>query len=141
MERDASGKIVRILGRGADNPLNDPLRQFDSDSDDGEAGDDQSGRQRQRQGEDEEWGGIRDDEEASGRPEVVRQLEREASRPVQKTVRHSSRGEVEWLERLVRKHGDDTAAMARDMTLNPMQQSQKDISKRIKRWRASCGGA
>ncbi|KAK1983476.1 ribosome biogenesis protein Nop16 [Colletotrichum cereale] len=120
VERDADGKIVKIH-YGSDrrsNPLNDPLNALESDAEDG--------------GEDEEeggWGGI-DDE---SRPEVIRLLEREAALPTVKKPRHMSQQEREWLERLVARHGDDVAAMARDRKLNPMQQTQGDIARRIKR--------
>ena len=128
VELDADGKIVRVLGRGRegnvdDNPLNDPLLQFDSDNDA------------------EEWGGIdddEDDEEAEAhRPAVIRELERQAGLPTEKRPRHQSRAEVEWLERLAGRHGDNAAAMARDRKLNPMQQTEADIARRLKKWKAS----
>jgi nucleolar protein 16 len=95
-----------------------------------------------------EWGGIDDDDDeeaGAGRgakkarkgAKVVRQLEAEARRPVEKKVRHQSEREKEWLARLVERHGDDTAAMARDMKLNPMQQTEADIARRIKKWKES----
>ncbi|KAK2052768.1 ribosome biogenesis protein Nop16 [Colletotrichum caudatum] len=119
VERGADGKIVRIH-YGSDrrsNPLNDPLNALESDAEDGGPG------------EDEGWGGI-DDE---NRPEVIRLLEKEAARPTVKKQRHISQQEREWLERLVARHGDDVAAMARDRKLNPMQQTEGDIARRIKR--------
>ncbi|KAL2179014.1 ribosome biogenesis protein Nop16 [Thermothelomyces heterothallicus CBS 202.75] len=137
VERDSSGRITRVL-RG-DNPLNDPLNDLDSDPEEEEkekekkAGD---GQQRKRH---EEWGGFGDDDDDddndddSGKPEVLRALEREASRPVEKAVRHQSERELEWLRRLVARHGQDTAAMARDMKLNPMQQTAADIRKRLRK--------
>lgn len=133
VELDADGKIVRVLGRGRegnvdDNPLNDPLLRFDSDNED-------TG---------EEWGGIDDDEEdvvdeeaEARRPAVIRELERQAGLPTEKRPRHQSRAEVEWLERLVGRHGDNAAAMARDRKLNPMQQTEADIARRLKKWKAS----
>ena len=127
VERDADGKIVRIVRPGqstAANPLRDPLSQFDTDEEaesDGDDGDDG-----------EEWGGIDNDDDGP-RTEVVRQLEEEASRPVEPTVRRQSTREVEWLERLVARHGDDTLAMARDIKLNPMQQTKADIARRLKK--------
>ncbi|KAK2020545.1 ribosome biogenesis protein Nop16 [Colletotrichum zoysiae] len=123
VERDADGKIVRIH-YGSDrrsNPLNDPLNALESDAEDG------SGEEEEEKG----WGGIDDDDES--RPEVIRLLEKEAARPTVKKPRHMSQQEREWLERLVARHGDDVAAMARDRKLNPMQQTEGDIARRIKR--------
>ncbi|EFQ27961.1 ribosome biogenesis protein Nop16 [Colletotrichum graminicola] len=120
VERDADGKIVKIH-YGSDrrsNPLNDPLNALESDAEDG-------GEEEEEEG----WGGI-DDE---SRPEVIRLLEKEAARPTVKKPRHMSQQEREWLERLVARHGDDVAAMARDRKLNPMQQTEGDIARRIKR--------
>ncbi|KAK2595175.1 Ribosome biogenesis protein Nop16 [Conoideocrella luteorostrata] len=129
VERDADGKIIRILGSTSSltkpNPLNDPLNSLDSDSEDG-GGDD-----------DEEWGGIAEREalEDESTTEVVKSLIEESHNPAPKVARYQSDGEREWLERLVARHGDDTAAMARDMKLNPMQQTARDIAKRIKKMR------
>ncbi|KAI5924786.1 ribosome biogenesis protein Nop16 [Camillea tinctor] len=128
VERDASGKIVRILSADASgkhkarpNPLNDPLVALDSDS------------------EAEEWGGIRDAEQAEN--DIVRQLEAEAARPVEKRPRAQSAREVAWLRALVQAHGeDDVRAMARDRRLNPMQQTEADIARRIRKWKSEGGG-
>ncbi|KND93408.1 Nucleolar protein 16 [Tolypocladium ophioglossoides CBS 100239] len=121
VERDADGKIIRVLGRHPDNPLRDPLAALDSDSEgDGE-------------GAAEEWGGIAEAEpQAGGSTDVVRSLIEESHNPAPRKPRHQSEGEREWLERLVAKHGDDTRAMARDTRLNPMQQTAADLAKRIK---------
>ncbi|KAL7625513.1 Nucleolar protein 16 [Parahypoxylon ruwenzoriense] len=128
VERDASGRIVRVLDgkKHRANPLNDPLNALDSDDDD----DDEDARGAVGQEEEEEWGGF--DEEAGG---IVPQLEREANRPVVKKPRSQSAQEVEWLRSLVDEHGDDTAAMARDRKLNPMQQTEADIARRIGKWK------
>lgn len=129
VERDADGKILRVIhGLGSSrraNPLSDPLNDLDSDDDEDKEEEPQ-----------EEWGGIGDDEEED-KTEVVKQLEEEASRPVEKKVRHQSEQELEWIGRLVAKHGDNVAAMVRDRKLNPMQQTKGDIARRIKRWRSS----
>jgi nucleolar protein 16 len=125
VERDPeTGKIIRVItggvAAGRPNPLNDPLARFDEDEED-EAGEDA-----------EEWEGI-DEEEENKRPAVIRQLEKEANAPREKTVRYQSEREMEWLQKLVEKHGDDTAAMARDIKLNPMQQTGSDIRRRLKK--------
>ncbi|WYZ38834.1 hypothetical protein EsH8_III_000748 [Colletotrichum jinshuiense] len=121
VERDENGKIIKIhyAGSKRNNPLNDPLNALDSDEEDEEDEDEEEG---------EGWGGI-DDE---SRPEVIRMLEKQAALPTVKKPRHMSQQEREWLERLIAKHGDDTAAMTRDRKLNPMQQTQGDIARRIK---------
>ncbi|KAL2136913.1 hypothetical protein VTI74DRAFT_74 [Chaetomium olivicolor] len=122
VERDSQGRITRVLRDT--NPLNDPLNELDSDSET------QQQKKKELEKYQDEWSGIRDD---PAKPEVLRELEREASRPVEKTVRHQSERELEWLQRLVARHGDDTAAMARDMKLNPMQQTAADIRRRLKK--------
>lgn len=125
VERDPeTGRIVRIIrgerAVGRPNPLNDPLARFDEDSEE-EGGE-----------EAEEWEGI-DEGEENERPAVIRQLEEEANAPREKTVRYQSEREMEWLQKLVEKHGNDTAAMARDLKLNPMQQTGSDIRRRLKK--------
>ncbi|KAI8156777.1 Nucleolar protein 16 [Colletotrichum sp. SAR 10_70] len=121
VERDENGKIVRIHYSKSSraNPLNDPLNDIEADSDDEE-----------EEEETEEWGGI-DDE---SRPEVIRLLEKEASRGELKKPRHMSQQEKEWLERLIAKHGDNAEAMARDRKLNPMQQTSADIARRLRKF-------
>ncbi|KAI1429537.1 ribosome biogenesis protein Nop16 [Xylaria sp. FL1777] len=124
VERDESGKIVRVISteRKRPNPLNDPLAELDTDS---EAEPVDEG------GEDaDEWDGFEQNE-------IVRQLEDEANRPVEKKPRTASAREAEWLQRLVDRHGDDTVAMARDGKLNPMQQTAADIARRIRKWRGN----
>ncbi|RYP27179.1 hypothetical protein DL767_007772 [Monosporascus sp. MG133] len=142
VERDASGRIVRIVEastskrgtrRANNNPLNDPLAALDSDWSDSE------GEGGERDNAAEEWGGIDDgdDEDGEGTTgKIVRQLEAEANRLVEKKPRTQSQREREWVAELVRKHGDDVRAMARDRALNPMQQTEADIARRIRKWKA-----
>ncbi|KAF4450844.1 hypothetical protein F53441_6067 [Fusarium austroafricanum] len=115
VERDADGKIIRILGEAKPNPLNDPLNDLDNDSD-AEAA--------------EEWGGIEDDADAT---DVVKTLLEQSRQPDLPKKRHQSTREKEWLDKLVAKYGDDTAAMAKDRKLNPMQQTAADIAKRLRK--------
>ncbi|VUC24264.1 unnamed protein product [Clonostachys rosea] len=122
VERDADGKIVRVIGPAA-NPLNDPLNALDSD----EEMDDED------EEEHEEWGGI---QENGKETEVVKSLIQEARNPAPKKKRHQSEQEREWLEKLISKYGDDTKAMAKDRKLNPMQQTEADIRRRIKKMNA-----
>lgn len=118
VERDADGKIVRILRDT--NPLNDALNDLDSDAEAEEK-------------EYEEWGGFHDGRVDTQKSEVLKALEEEASRPEVKMVRHSSEREVEWLQKLVAKHGENVGAMVRDRKLNPYQQTPADISRRLKK--------
>ncbi|KAI1365335.1 ribosome biogenesis protein Nop16 [Xylaria arbuscula] len=123
VERDADGKIIRVISkepRKRANPLNDPLVELDTDSEAESEGEEEA----------EEWGGFEGEQN-----EIVRQLEDEANRPVVKKPRTVSAREAEWLQSLVDRHGDDTAAMARDRKLNPMQQTGADIAKRIRKWK------
>lgn len=122
VQRDADGKIVRVLRK--DNPLNDPLNDIESD----EEGD---------TSEEQESGGVEKKSADGEATKVVDQLEAEASRPTEAHKRHQSQQEREWLARLVARHGDDTAAMARDLKLNPMQQTAANISKRLKIYKAN----
>ncbi|ORY71143.1 ribosome biogenesis protein Nop16 [Pseudomassariella vexata] len=123
VERDEEGKIVRVIDFGRKepkpNPLNDPLNDLDTDPED-EMNDDG-----------ETWGGI--DGEGEETTEVVKALEAEANRPVERKVRGLSAREKEWLESLIERHGEDTRAMFRDRRLNPMQQTEADIARRIRK--------
>ncbi|KAI8633202.1 ribosome biogenesis protein Nop16 [Xylariaceae sp. FL1651] len=127
VERDESGQVVRVVSaqKKPFNPLNDPLVDLDSDSDAASSNGENA----------EEWGGFAGEDDQN---DIIRQLENEANRPVEKKPRTQSSREVEWLQRLVDRHGEDTAAMARDRKLNPMQQTAADIAKRIRKWK---GGA
>ncbi len=119
IERDTDGKVGRIVRPDLDgNPLHDPLNHIYSDED-------------EEREDAEEWGGI--EEGDADTPEVIRQLEAEASRPTAPARRYQSDREVEWLEHLAAKYGADTAAMARDVKLNPMQQTKGDIARRLKK--------
>ena len=53
--------------------------------------------------------------------------------------RMQSRREEEWIERLLARWGDDVAAMMRDRRLNPRQQSEGDLRRRIKIFRERRG--
>ncbi|OAA72537.1 nucleolar protein 16 [Cordyceps fumosorosea ARSEF 2679] len=137
VERDASGKIIRVVRD--DNPLKDPLRHLDEDDEDGDqvvTELDGGGyvKNRKSREEHEEWGGIVDVDE--GTTDVVRELVEQARNPAPKKARHLSEREAEWLSRLVARHGDDTRAMARDPKLNPMQQTAADIARRLKKLNA-----
>jgi nucleolar protein 16 len=122
VERDpVTGKITRIISSSASaafNPLNDPLAKFDRDSD----------AESEEEAEAEEWDGFEED-----KGKLVHQLERMAKVPREKRVRHQSEREMEWLQRLRERHGDDFQAMARDGKLNPMQQTAADVRKKFRK--------
>ncbi|KAK7935793.1 nucleolar protein 16 [Apiospora marii] len=132
VERDENGKIIRIIStnekKTKPNPLNDPLNELETDSeaeeDDEEMGDDG-----------ETWGGIEEENEDGVRTNVVKALEAEANRPRQKHIRGQSQREREWLQDLIDRHGDNTRAMARDRKLNPMQQTEADLERRIAKFK------
>lgn len=130
-----TGAILSVLDGDHDerpNPLNDPLRALDSDSD--EEMDERF----------DQHGSALNPAAAQNatqpKTDVVERLELEASRPAPKYQRRQTEGEIAFIEDLVRKHGDDYAAMARDMKVNYMQRSEGDLKKRIKKWRER-GGA
>lgn len=120
VERDPeTGKIIRVIRAETDptsNPLNDPLNEsmeFEPE---------QPPTRTQKQN------------------EIIAQLEAQAAHEeemlLKKQPRHQSSREEEWIARLVEKHGDDIRAMVRDKKLNPMQQTEGDIGRRLKKWKA-----
>jgi nucleolar protein 16 len=120
VERDPeTGKILRVIRAEPakdhlDNPLNDPLNEI-TDLDTVAANQNPNG--------------------------VIAELEQEAAeeaeRLAKKRPRQQSQREEEWITRLVEKHGDNVRAMVKDRKLNPMQQTEGDISRRLKRWKNS----
>lgn len=111
VERDPeTGKIIRVIHDKKENPLNDQLLTDDEeDADMSEVGGETHG--------------------------IIAELERQAASAPEKKPRKQSAREKEWIERLVSKYGEDTKKMSRDMKLNPMQQTEADIARRIKKWR------
>jgi nucleolar protein 16 len=120
VERDpATGRIIRVLGSESnnenDNPLNDPLNDLDESD-------------------------AEDVDPQGAKTGIIAQLEAEAAAEEQslakKQPRQQSQREEEWIARLIEKHGDNIKAMVRDKKLNPMQQTEGDIGRRIKKWKA-----
>ncbi len=71
---------------------------------------------------------------------IVRELEAAAQAGIkQRKPRMQSQREEEWIEHLVRRWGEDYKGMRRDRRLNPGQQSEGDLRRRVKRWRKSGG--
>ena len=116
-----TGYLVRILENGQNtraNPLNDPLNELE-DSDP------------------EEWEGFDNIPAVGSGPqtEVLSKLENLASSGVRTAPRKQSRREQEWIQKLVEKYSDDYGKMFRDVKLNPMQQSEGDIKRRVLKWK------
>lgn len=65
-------------------------------------------------------------------PEMVMQAAMGGGR---KRPRKQSKREEEWVEQLVARYGDDVGKMARDRKMNPMQQSEGDIARRVRMWK------
>ncbi len=72
---------------------------------------------------------------------IVRELEEEASLEAKKKPRQQSQREEEWIENLVATYGEDYRSMVRDRRLNPMQQSEGDLRRRVRRWKGRQGVA
>ncbi|KMU88369.1 hypothetical protein CIHG_06167 [Coccidioides immitis H538.4] len=130
VERDPeTGKILRII-------------QPDQDGDDGTI--EVAGHKRRRTNPlDDPLNELSDVEDSTLRDtgastDVVSALERQAAaeeeRVKKRKPRHQSKREEEWLQWLVDKYGDDVPAMVRDRKLNPMQQTEGDIRRRLRKW-------
>ena len=125
VERDPeTGKILRVVhDKQRSNPLNDPLN---SDSDDDMEGLDS--------------GNNVEVDEVEREGNIVRELERQARTGGKKVKeRVQSEREKEWCERLVTRWGEDYHGMVRDRKLNPMQQTEAVIRRRIEKWVAAGG--
>jgi nucleolar protein 16 len=123
VERDESGKIIKVIHAHTKkaNPLNDPLNELENEEEDADG--------------DNAIGGFEGFEDEKN--EVVRQLEEQALRVAEKKPRKQSTREKEWCQRLAEKWGTDYKSMVKDRRLNPMQQNEPDIRRRIEKWRAS----
>lgn len=106
IERDEDGNIVNIVyGKSAEEALNDD--EIEKEDGDGEG--------------------------ENNTTDIVKALEEQASFVV-KRERSQSEREKEWVEVLVQKHGRDYSKMVWDRKLNPYQQSEGDIRRRVARW-------
>lgn len=107
-----TGAIVSVQHEKSerDNPLGDPLNDLsDSGSDEMVV-------------------------ESSGRG-VISALEEQAKQSRPKRPRMQSQLEREWIERLVGRWGDDWGGMVRDRKLNPQQQTEGDLKRRVELWK------
>ncbi|KAL9611457.1 MAG: hypothetical protein Q9167_003894 [Letrouitia subvulpina] len=67
---------------------------------------------------------------------IISELEKQAMiGETEKRPRKQSTREEAWIEKLIKKYGDDVNGMARDRKLNPMQQSKGDLRRRVRRWK------
>lgn len=107
--RDGNGEVLRVI-YGKKKPLSEDLELLDTPVEVEEA-----------------------------KTEVVKQLEAYAARPIAPKERTQSEREVEWLERLYNKYGDDYARMKWDKKLNIYQQSEGDLRRRILKWKKKNG--
>ncbi|KAK6538899.1 Nucleolar protein 16 [Orbilia ellipsospora] len=71
--------------------------------------------------------------------DLVKALREQATMGIKKERVQSDR-EMDWVRRLVEKHGEDYQAMFWDKELNIRQQSVGDIKRRIKKWKAAQKG-
>lgn len=132
VERDPeTGKILRVIRddeeeeeneieiagrkRKRTNPLGDPLTEI------------------------EEGGGAssRQTKTTSSEPsDFVKELEQRVAQEEEavkkRRPRQQSKREEEWIQRLIEKHGDNIQAMVWDRKLNPYQQSEGDLRRRIR---------
>lgn len=153
VERDANGRIVRVLGDAA--PVHNPLNDLLNDLEDEEEAEEAEAATKTY----EEWGGIEDAPKkgkkgkkaasaSTAATPVVAALEQLASRPVgPKHVRHQSHAERAWLQTLVDHYGETDpsdatlATMAFDRRRNPFQRTAADIRRRLATFRAEGGAA
>lgn len=135
--RNEKGAITGVIRdeeeeeqRQRKNPLNDPLNGLTSDDDDEEGGADAFNRD----GRVAAAGVPARSRAAAAAAGIVPELEESAKYGKRKRPRKQSQREREWVERLVARHGEDYGAMRRDRKLNPMQQSEGDLRRRIAVW-------
>jgi nucleolar protein 16 len=114
IERGPDGKILRVIHAEVQkpNPLQDPLNDLASESED-------------------------EVEVPMAKTDIVRRLEEQARNAAPKKPRKQSTREAEWVAQLVAKYADDYTKLVRDRRLNPMQQSEGDLKRRVRRWRES----
>ena len=112
-----TGAIVSVQREKSEreNPLGDPLNEIDE---------------------------LEEEEEEvveGDRRGVVPELEEQAKYSKPKRPRMQSQREREWIQRLVERWGDDWGGMVRDRKLNPQQQSEGDLKRRVGIWKKRNG--
>lgn len=120
------------------NPLNDPLNELESDDDDVERKEVGEGARDIVAG---EGAGAGAGESRAVGGGIVEQLEAAAMMAGNKKTRPriQSRREKEWIEALMSRWGENYRGMMTDRRLNPMQQSEGDLRRRIERWKNGHG--
>ena len=114
-----TGAILRVEdSRSKANPLNDLLNSDDEEDEDAD-----------------EEGAPRSVTRGAMGGGIVSELVESARYEKKKRPRVQSAREREWCERLVARWGDDWGGMSRDRRLNPMQQSEADLRRRVELWR------
>jgi len=68
---------------------------------------------------------------------IIPELEKSAQYEKKRQPRKQSQREQEWIASLIERWGDDWVGMVRDRKLNPMQQSEGDLKRRVKQWQKS----
>ena len=128
--RDQEGRILKLVDKeeGWTNPLNDALAAMEEHIEAEGVLDSSNGTNHDRFNHD----------------RVVPELEAAALTELTKITktkkpRKQSQREQEWIEQLVDKYGQDIRSMSRDQKLNPNQQTEADIRKRVDVWQKSRG--
>ena len=106
-----TGAIISVQHEkreGRENPLDDPLNEV-SDLHDNAVGDSAGG--------------------------IIPELEEQATYSRPKRPRMQSQREREWIERVVGRWGNNWGGMMRDRKLNPQQQSEGDLKRRVGIWK------
>lgn len=130
MVRDPkTGAILSVQASGEErrNPLGDALNDLSDDDDDDDDGEEGG-----------EGAGIEGVGESRG---IVAELEKEARLGRRERPRVQSEREREWCGRLVEVWGEDWGGMCRDRRLNPMQQCEGDLRRRVGLWMDGRQGA
>lgn len=123
--RDGEGRILEVIHEDGDsNPFDDPLIDNASDIENPSLPQIHSNHDRNS--------GVVPALEAA----VIAELAEVRAR---KKPRKQSEREQEWIEALVARYGDDVRGMRRDRRLNPNQQTEADIGRRVGVWRKSKG--
>ncbi|CAF9903354.1 MAG: Nucleolar protein 16 [Heterodermia speciosa] len=126
--RDQEGRILKLVdnAEGWTNPLKDPLTAMDEHIETEGALNSSNRSTHDRIGQD----GVVPELEAAALAELAKITKK-------KRPRKQSQREQEWIERMVDRYGQDIRSMSRDRKLNPNQQTEADIRRRVEVWQKS----